>query len=221
MLLFYFACFWISFFLCIPLGPVNLEVFHAALQKKRTQALLVGLGGAVGDSVWAMTALLGVTPFMNSQGLEIVFILITAVVTFVLGLSALRDAKFTGKKEPAMMEKIKQSHWAFLKGLTMVLINPLGTVSWLICLQFLKRIPIFIPMQPRYEIIFALVVTGGAFVYFALVVVITDRMKNFFNPERTRKVTRGLGLLLIALSAYFVYHAIKVWFFKTTVLAIK
>jgi threonine/homoserine/homoserine lactone efflux protein len=219
IILFYAACYWISFFLCIPLGPVNLEVFHTALKKHYPQAAAVAVGGAMGDAFWATAALFGVYPFINSPNLEGVFLSATAVITLVLGIMALKDSRFIEKKEEGVVSMIRRrKRWAFVKGLTMVLVNPLGIISWMISLQFLEKIDIYIPMQLKYEIIFYLVVTAGAASYFLLVILVTNKMKRILNTTRTHKITKYLGFLLIGLSAYFFYNAVKVLFFNSHLL---
>ncbi|MCP4214906.1 MAG: LysE family transporter, partial [bacterium] len=155
IILFYFFSFWFGFLLCIPIGPVNLEVFNTALKKQYPQAVAVALGGALGDAIWAITAFFGVTPFQTPK-MEGFFFIATALITGVLGFLAIKDSKFIGKKEDGMVHKIKRKRWAFLKGLTMVMVNPLGVVSWMICLQFLKKTGFYIPLELRYEIIFFL-----------------------------------------------------------------
>jgi threonine/homoserine/homoserine lactone efflux protein len=119
-----------------------------------------------------------------------------------------------------MVTKIRRKRWAFLKGLTMVLVNPLGVVSWMIALQFLRKFNIYIPLELRYEILFFIVVTLGASCYFLLIVFITNKMKRIFNPRRTRKITKVLGYILICLSMYFLYNAIKVFFFNGHILSL-
>lgn len=218
IIFFYIACYFISFFLCIPIGPVNLEVFHTALKKHYPQAISVAIGGALGDSVWATCAFFGISPFASSPNMEAAFFLFTAIITAGLGIVALKDSRFVEKTEECLAAPIKRrrKRWAFFKGLSLVLVNPLGIVSWMICLQFLRKNKIFIPMQLNYEIIFFIVVTIGAATYFLLIVLITNKMKNIFNPQRTRKITRGLGYLLLTFSAYFLFYAIKTFFFNHT-----
>jgi len=205
--------------LCIPLGPVNLEVLHTALKKHYHQAIAVAIGGAMGDAIWATTAFFGVSPFMNSPQMEGIFLVVTAAITLLLGIVALKDSKFIGKKEEEMVTRIRRKRWAFLKGLTMVLVNPLGIVSWMISLQFLRKIDIYIPMRLNYEIIFFIVVTAGAASYFLLMIFITNKMNTILNPRRTRKITKYLGFLLIGLSAYFLYNAVRVLFFNSRLLS--
>jgi threonine/homoserine/homoserine lactone efflux protein len=212
---FYLSSFWIGFLLCIPIGPVNLEIFHTAIKKQYPQAIAVAIGGALGDAVWALVAFFGVSPFTKSQYLEAAFLLATATVTFILGIFALKDSRFIEKKEEEMVRKIRRKRWAFLKGLTMVLINPLGIISWMICLQFLRRLHIYIPLQLRHEVLFFIVVTAGAASYFLLIVFITNKMKHIFNTQRTYKITKGLGFILIGLSIYFLYNAATAFFFNT------
>jgi threonine/homoserine/homoserine lactone efflux protein len=221
-LLFYVGCFFISFFLSIPIGPVNLEVFQSAVRKHHGAALSVALGAAAGDSVWAMAAFFGISPFLkNGYNLSIegVFLLVTAVITFILGLLSLKNARFLEriekieKKEEAIAERIKRKRWAFLQGLGMVLINPLGIASWMLALSFLKKLKIYIPLTLNHEIFFMVVVILGAFSYFTLIVFITNKMKALCDPHNTRRVIRILGYVLIGFSLYFLFFALKAFYF--------
>lgn len=221
-LLFYVSCFLIAFFLCIPIGPVNLQVFQRAVKKEYAQAVSLALGAALGDSLWAMAAFFGITPFLkNGYNLSIegIFLLATAVITFVLGLLALKDARFLErieemeKKEEAIVSRIQRKRWAFFQGLFMVLVNPLGIASWMIGLSFLKKLRIYIPLTLNYELGFMVAVVLGAFSYFTLIIFITHRVKSLCLPRNTRRVIRILGYVLIAFSLYFLYFAIKALFF--------
>ncbi|HLP60050.1 MAG TPA: LysE family transporter [Candidatus Deferrimicrobium sp.] len=212
IILFYFMCYWISFALCIPLGPVNLEIFRTALRKHYPQAIAVAVGAACGDGIWAMVAFFGVSPFMSSPRMEALFLVITAVITMGLGIYTLKDSRFIVKKEEKMVLKIRLKRWAFLKGLTLVLLNPLGIASWMICLQFLRKLGLYIPITFNYEVLFYLSVVAGAASYCLLIVFITNKMKHIFNPERSHKITKYMGYLLIGLSIYFFYNAAIILF---------
>ncbi|MCK4761620.1 MAG: LysE family transporter [Candidatus Aminicenantes bacterium] len=221
IILFYIACFWIGFLICIPIGPVNLEIFNTALKKQYPQAVAVAIGASLGDAWWALLAFFGISPFSKSHTMEAIFFLATAAITLVLGLVIIKDSKLfenVEKKEEEIVIKIRRKRWAFLKGLTLVLVNPLGIVTWMICLQFLKKMKIFIPMQLNYEIIFFFVVSAGATSYFLLIVFITNKMKDIFNPRRTAKITRFLGYLLFVFSAFFIFNAIKAFFFNSSMM---
>ena len=215
-LFFYLACFWISFLLCIPIGPVNLEIFHSAVTKRHAHALSTAFGAACGDAVWAMASFYGISPFLrngqNNIVLEAVFLMITGIVTFLLGVIALKDARLIDKiekKEEKIAERIKKKRWAVLKGFAMVLVNPLGIGSWMIALSFLKKLKIFIPLRLTYEIFFFVTVIAGAFAYFLAIIFITNRMKKLFSPQRMIKIVRVLGYLLILFSFYFLFFSIK------------
>jgi threonine/homoserine/homoserine lactone efflux protein len=219
IILFYFSCFWISFFLGIPIGPVNLEVFHDAIHKRFGAAVSVAIGAAFGDALWAMCAFFGISPFTSSPHMEAVFFLFTALITAGLGLVALKDSRFFEKKEEMLVTKIKRKRWALLKGFMMVLVNPLGIVSWMICLQFLRKNQVFIPMELNYEIIFFIVVAAGASTYFLLIVLITNKMKRIFNAERACRITKYLAYLLFAFSLYFLFYAGKAFFFNNHIIS--
>lgn len=221
-LLFYAGCFFISFFLCIPIGPVNLQVFQRAVKKDYGHAISLALGAAIGDSVWAMAAFFGITPFLKNGynlSLEGIFLLITAIITFVLGLLALKDARFLErievmeKKKEEFAARIQRKRWAFFQGLLMVLVNPLGIASWMIALSFLKKLKVYIPLTLKFELLFMVIVILGAFSYFTLIIFITQRVKSLRQPHNTRKVIRILGYVLIGFSFYFLYFAIKALLF--------
>jgi len=216
ILFFYIASFFISFFLCIPIGPVNIEVFHTALKRLRSQAIAISIGAGIGDAIWAMCAFFGISPFLKSRVMEGVFFIITSAITAVLGAFALKDAHLVEKKEEEIVTKyrLRRKRWAALKGLSMVLVNPLGIVSWMIGLSFLRKINIYIPLELRYEVLFFLVVVAGAFTYFMLIITITQKMKHVFNPERAHKIIRFLGYLLLLFSLYFLFNAVKLLFFN-------
>ncbi len=211
IIFFYISAYFIGFLLCIPIGPVNLEVFHYALRKKYTHAISIAVGAAIGDSVWAISAFFGISPFRDpSLNLEWIFFLITSVITFILGVIALKDAKFIEQKGEKITSKLGgRKRWSFIKGLLMVLVNPLGIISWMISLKFLESFNIKIPLQLNYEILFVLIVIIGATSYFSLVIFITNKMKNIFNHERTVKISKYLGYILIAFSIYFFGYSVR------------
>lgn len=215
--IFYVSVFFISGIYCIPVGPVNLEIFNNALRKHIPQALSMALGAAVGDAIWATLALLGISPFLKSPRLEAAFLLGTALITLGLGLVALKDAKYLEEKETNIVLKARRKRISLLKGLTMVLLNPLGIVSWMIALSFLRKTEFFISSNPGYSVtpghkaLFFTVVVLGAFAYFLLIILVTHRMKHFFVPRRTKKVIRIMGFVLLAFSLYFLVLSVKTY----------
>jgi threonine/homoserine/homoserine lactone efflux protein len=215
IILFYVASFFISFFLCIPIGPVNIEIFQTALKKLYPQAVWIAIGAALVDAIWATCAFFGISPFLSSRYLEASFLVFTAFITGVLGILALKDAHFVEKKEEELVSKIRRKRWAFLKGFTMMLVNPLGIVSWMIALSFLRKARVYIPLELRFEIIFFIVVGVGALAYFLLIIFITNKMKAIFNTQRTSRVIKVLGYILLGFSLYFLYNSIKLFFFNS------
>lgn len=218
ILFFYINVFFFSFVFCIPIGPVNLEVFQSAVKKQHIHALSVAFGAAIADAIWALCAFYGITPFLKNRYLEGVFLLLTALVTLTIGLLSLKDARFMEKiekKETLMVDHIRRKRWSVVKGFMMIIVNPLGIASWMIGLSFLRRLNIFIPIEFTYVALFSLVVAAGAMFYFSLIVFITHKVKDFFNPARTRRVIKTIGYLLLIISAYFFFNAGKVFFNQT------
>lgn len=200
----------------MPIGPVNLEIFHNALKKQYPQALAVAVGAAFGDAIWAFLAFMGISPFSRSHKMEAIFFVVTAAITLILGIIILKDSKLMTKQEEILIVKIKRKRWALLKGLSLVMVNPLAIVTWMVCLQFLRKMKLFIPLQLNYEIVFFCIVGAGAASYFSLIVLVTNKMKSFFSPQRTVKITKYLGYGLFVLSAYFIFNAVKAFFFNSS-----
>jgi threonine/homoserine/homoserine lactone efflux protein len=221
ILLFYLIVYSMGFALCVMPGPVAIEVFHHALKKQNKHALSIGMGAGIGDGVWAMVAFFGITPFLkNHQGntLEGIFLLVAAVVTFIIGTLAIKNSGFVKKvekKEEQIAEKVKRKRkrWSFVKGATLMLVNPLGIGSWMIVLSFLRKVEIYIPLTPTYEILFFAAVVLGTFSYAVVIVVITNRIKKLFDAEKTAKTVKILGYLLVGFSIYFFFHSIRAFFF--------
>jgi len=212
---FLICCFFISFFLCIPIGPVNLEVFQYAIKKQYHHALITAFGAAVGDAIWALCAFFGLSPFLtqnhNNLHLNAVFLLVTAIIILVLGLIALKDARLYDKierREEAIAAKITRKRWSLLKGLIMVMVNPLGIGSWVISLSFLRSLKFYIPLTLTWEILYFGSVALGAFTYFTVLVFITYKSKHFFNPQRTARIIKWLGIILILFAVFFLYKAL-------------
>jgi len=223
ILLFYLIVCAMGFTLCVMPGPVAIEVFHHAIKKQNKHALSIGIGAGIGDGVWAMVAFFGITPFLkNGQGnhLEGIFLLVAAVITFIIGTLAIKNSGIVQKVEKTeehIAEKVKQKGegWSFLKGAALMLVNPLGIGSWMIVLSFLRKVDIYIPLTLTYEILFFVVVVIGTFLYSVAIVVITNRIKVLFDPEKTAKIAKILGYLLVGFSIYFLFHAIRAFFFAS------
>jgi len=208
--LFYLSSFVIAFFLCIPIGPVNIEIFHVSLKRHYPQAVSIAIGAGIGDALWAILAFLGISPFLKSKTTEGIFFLMTAVITFVLGYIAINDSKKIKKREEEFTKRIKiGKRISFLKGFLMVVINPLGIVSWMIILSFLRKLGVYIPSKINYEIFFFIVVTMGSTTYFLFLVFLTNKFKNFFNPSRSSNVIKYLGYILMVFSLYFIFYTLK------------
>ena len=107
IIFFYIASFFISFFLCIPIGPVNIEVLQNAIKRHYPQAISIAIGAAIGDGIWAMCAFFGISPFLSNRYMEAAFFVFTSIITAVLGILALKDAKFIEKTEAQIIEKVK------------------------------------------------------------------------------------------------------------------
>ncbi|MCI0471333.1 MAG: LysE family transporter [Candidatus Aminicenantes bacterium] len=187
------------------------------MKKQNIHALAIGLGAALGDAVWALIAFLGITPFFKNAAtglLEGIFLLVASVITFIIGCLVCREGKSGARleineKTNARKEKRKRKRWSFLKGLTLVMVNPLGIGSWFIVLTALKKSNIYIPLSINYAILFTAFVIMGAFSYSVSMVAVASRIKILFNPGKTARIIKILGYILVFFSFYFLFFSLR------------
>ncbi|MCK4837049.1 MAG: LysE family transporter, partial [Candidatus Aminicenantes bacterium] len=107
IIFFYISCFFISFLSCIPIGPVNIEIFQTTLKRLYPQAVSIAVGAAIGDGIWASCAFFGISPFLSSRYMEAAFFVFTSIITASLGILAIKDSRFIEKTEEQIIIKTK------------------------------------------------------------------------------------------------------------------
>ncbi|WP_428266439.1 LysE/ArgO family amino acid transporter [Haliangium sp.] len=197
----------------VPIGPVNLAVIDAAYRYSLRRAITVGLGGAVGDGIFAILGILGMGPILKAYPVvKPALYAISGVVLFVYALIAIRNQTVVAVDTPrpgkAATAENATSPWSgFLLGVALILMNPAALVTWVII------VGLFMEGATTGEGLSATVgVMLGSSAWFTGVAYLADHGKKVIG-EKTLKITRFVAVLILGYSIFAIGRAIAYWFF--------
>lgn len=209
------AGFAVGLFGAIPPGPVNVNVIRKASLNQTREALRVGLGAALVDTVicgfvamgfgWVMEKVvnnpwtrLGLALFLLGSGLKI--------LVFDRKRDAERDA--TGPGLTAPPKEVSGFRFPLLVGVLQGAANPALFVNWTLIISFLVGHRI-LPTGLLAGATFAIGVGVGVFTWFFILTELVERLKSHPSGEWIRKSTFAAGVLLIAFGLYFSWRTVS------------
>ena len=178
----------------IPLGVVNVSVVEAARRAGRRHATMIGLGGAVADTIHAGLAFAGLAPLVAAQpavmrGLAIASAVI--VIGYAIAVWRRRDAP---PREPARSR-------GFATGLALTLPNPAPLVAWIaVATALLPDVPVAVGLAG------AIGVGIGSAAWFAALAAIAARARP--SPLLGRWLPQVVAVALAGIAAVAV---MRVW----------
>lgn len=205
----------VGLFGAIPPGPVNVNVIRKASLNQTREALRVGLGAALVDTVicgfvamgfgWVLEKVvnnpwtrLGLALFLLASGLKI--------LVFDRRRDAERDV--TGPGLTAPPKEVSGSRFPLLVGVLQGAANPALFVNWTLIISFLVGHRI-LPAGLLAGATFAVGVGVGVFTWFFILTELVERLKNHPSGEWIRKSTFAAGVLLIAFGLYFSWRTVS------------
>lgn len=189
----------------VPIGPVNVAVIDAAYRHTLRRGLAVGLGGALGDFVFALLGVVGVGPNLISQpGVKPVLFLISGVVLIGYGLLTMRTHAPPPPAAPPHSVPPGREVWSgFRVGLGLIVLNPAAIITWVVVVGSHFSDVTF------WEGIAASVgVFVGSLAWFAFVAYIADKGKRWMG-EKSVWIARVVGVLLIGYGAYSLFRGLR------------
>lgn len=196
----------------VPIGPVNLAVIDAAFRHSLKRALMVGLGGALGDGLYALVGIVAMGPILGRYPVvSPVLYGVSGVLLFFYAIKVLRSQPVAPVRKPTHMPPSVSAEsplWsAFLAGLGLVLMNPAAIVTWVIIVGLFMH-----GVTPANGVLAALGVVVGSFTWFTGVAHVTERGKDIIG-EKTLKVTRVVAYLILGYSVFAIGRAVHYWVF--------
>lgn len=186
----------------IPIGPVNVAVIDAAYRHAFIRAIAVGLGGAVGDLLYAALGILGLGPILEKYPhIPPILYGISGIVLIVYGSITVRAQP--ARAVPAHeQENVKQTTdgqhvlAGFVLGVALILLNPAAIVTWVLIVGS------FMSGATTMEGLGAVIGVGlGSFCWFTFVAWLADHGKRVLG-DKAIWITRVVGALLVGYGFY-------------------
>lgn len=219
-------------------GPVAALVVRHALEARARTALMLALGTAVAEAVYAFLALWGFARLLGDFP-AIVPISKAVAAAILLGLgfwftrfvampmnagqpAALSDGgprPRSGKRHRLATRRLEAAFekpsvgperlWrAFGVGLGLTILNPTLLATWAAAATTIMSMNLF-PVNGTHALPFAIGVALGASAWFFLLVALLSRYRDRFSPLAMQRTIRGMGYGLMALGVWFLVVFIK------------
>ncbi len=184
----------------VPIGPVNVAVIDAAYRHCLRRAIAVGLGGALGDGVYAFVGIVGVGPVLyNHPIIPPILYATSGVVLIVYGILTARSQPVnTAPDVEPEDQPTGGQHIAagFMLGVALIFLNPAALVTWVLIVgSFMTGVT---QMQGIAAVIG---ISIGSFCWFTFVAFLSDHGKRLLG-EKAIWITRIVGILLIGYGVY-------------------
>ena len=124
----FISAFGLGIAISAPPGPITTEAIRRGAAGGFWPAFLVEVGSLIGDTVWALIALIEIAFLVQNIPARLILSAVGVILLVRLGISALRDARAGHPPGAAGAERGKGS---FATGMMLSLANPLAIAFWL------------------------------------------------------------------------------------------
>ncbi len=200
----------IGFFTAIPIGATQVEIAKRSISGYFKEAMMVIAGSAASDMIYGFVAMFGIAPFLKDEKVEAFFWFVGGTILIILGIFTLiySDKNSSNNTEKATLFK---SNVSLFIGFSLAATNPPIIFWWLFCFEFIKSIGIVPSSASMYAIIFLLSAGFGIVSYLVSLALFLKKMGKKISPETECRINRIMGILLIALSLYFLFKSTEVF----------
>ena len=179
-----------------PMGPVNVLCIHRTLTHGRLDGFFTGLGGALGDAVFAIVAALGLSAVADFvQQSEVWFRIPGGVFLIVMGVAIWRRHPHIEAREPGGNSVIGSFFSSFLLTVT----NPITVAAF-------AGFFVALGLVTGFEPIAALAVVAGVFIGSALwwlgIVTATGLLHGKIADRHLEMLNHGVAIVVIVLGVY-------------------
>jgi arginine exporter protein ArgO len=117
----------------IPIGPVNVAIIDAAYRHHVKRAIAVGIGGALGDFIYAALGIVGLGPvLMAHRAVPPILYGVSGVVLIIYGVLTVR-AQPVDPGAGSAVDGQKPYFWSGMGlGAALILLNPAALITWVV-----------------------------------------------------------------------------------------
>ncbi len=188
-------------------GPISVIVLARSLNARYRSALLVGMGAAIAESVYAVVAFWGFAELLaNHTWVEPLSRGAGALILLGLGLSFLLR-----KPSPDQPETPRRAGaGSFFAGLTVNALNPTLIATWTGAVATLRGTGA-VDVEGELAIPFGLAVGLGIACWYVVLVSLVRRFRDRFRKETLDRVLRVFGVFVMGIGVWFAVRFIT-WF---------
>jgi threonine/homoserine/homoserine lactone efflux protein len=184
----------------VPTGATSAITFRRALERRYVNALAVAVGGSVMDSLYCLAAVFGLSLLASGRQELVESVRGVGIgVLFAVGVyMVLRPPRLGG--EPA--GGAATGWWKdLLLGLSTTGFNPALIVTWTLAIGLLTSVA-GVRFSGQDRAVFPIGVLAGTLTGNGLMVLAVRRLEDRLEERHLTAITRGLGVLLIALAGW-------------------
>lgn len=198
----------LGFITAMPIGATQVEIAKRSLHNELRAAFMVVLGSVASDVMYGAVALFGLAPFFNNRRVVGFFGLAGTLVLWALAYFTFREA---ARPHDVDIDRpaLRSRHLSFVTGFTLAVTNPAMIFWWLVGVKILRDLDLVSRFAPTTAVAFLLLGGLGLASYLTLLSFILHRIQHMISTHTLRRIHLVLGVLLMALSAYFLTTSIK------------
>lgn len=187
-------------------GPVSALVFARALQGRPREAFHIAVGAAVAETIYAGLAFWGFAELLRRYAwVEALSNVVAALILLVLGVLFVRYKGTAALDEPV---RPARSGAGLLVGFTITGLNPTLLATWTAASAALLSSGL-VTLGPSHAIPFSLGALVGIVLWFATLLRLIMRFRDRFSYARLASVIRGMGWVLLCVSAWFAWRLLE------------
>ncbi|MGZ3787322.1 MAG: LysE family translocator [Bacteriovorax sp.] len=198
----------VGFLICIPVGPINVQVVNTLIKHNFRSAYSIALGGSLMDFVYFMIIFSGLSLFHFSPRTVMILKILGVVFLFVFGLKELLFKKQDFKMDRENTRKSPAAASYFLLGILIYSSNPtlIATMSGVGAV--IKSWNLFHYTFVNYFALSLGLALGSASWFFLLLKIVSKYQNKI--PERFFiNFSRACGVLIVLFSLYMAFNVYK------------
>ena len=199
----------ISFIGSVQLGPVNITVIRASVQKHYTSAVFIGLGGALPELMYSAIALKGSELLAQYPFIINTMLLICIPVFILVGIYLIYNnskIKFNNQQDLQAPKSILKS---IAVGFGIGLLNPMLLPFWIVVLSTYHQYELMIIPSYLNNIAFIIGTAMGAFLLQYLVVVLLKKFNDKFENTLRKYANLVTAWMFILLGIFQLISFLK------------
>jgi threonine/homoserine/homoserine lactone efflux protein len=185
-------------------GPISFLVLARGLHGRYRSGLLIALGAALPEGVYAFLAFWGMSTVMALHPLVSAGTAVAgALILVLLGIHLVRLANSSLLDENGEDSGHKRS---FLLGFTVTALNPTLLATWPAAVAALHSTGLVQVSRPN-ALPYALGISAGIVCWFAMLLALLRRHQTLFGTGRLTRIVHALGLLIIGVGLWMAVAA--------------